>query len=337
MPKAIAEYPSPGLLLLDKPSGMSSNHALQQVKHYLYGRSKHPACKMGYLGTLDPLATGLLVLFVGSATRLIPLFEKLPKSYQATIQLGIRTDTLDAQGTRLSHTSVEHLTSQQIRQAVWAWRGEHPQETPAFSAVKKNGIPAYQLARNGKLTHRYTRQVCFHQLEIQHITTTQIQLHAQCSAGTYIRALARDIGEDLGVGAHLTALRRTAVGCSQTPPQWTLDQSITLSDLLNSAVPYSYILEPSPFLPHHLAVQVAPQNFPHLSQGRPTPFMFDDEASIKGKISSSPPTAWHPHIPLKALDAQGRLLAIGEAVRSPSGWQIQPRCVMSRLASTPSE
>ena len=280
---------------------------------------------MGYLGTLDPLATGILVLFVGSATRLIPLFEGAPKGYHATIKLGEQTDTLDAQGKIISQKPLGNLTTQQVSQAILAWQGQHAQQTPAFSAIKDRGVPAYQLARSGKEAHRRTRQVCFHTLEIVAITLPYIQINVLCSAGTYIRVLASDIGESLKVGAHLTALRRTSVGSAQTPPQWTLKQSTTLADLIKTS-PSPYILDVAPFLPHHVAVEVKPQALLHLEQGRPTAFTLT-AAAQNANLSN----AWLTKTPLKALNKQGHLLATGNAVQTDLGWQIQPSCVMRHL------
>ncbi len=304
-----------GILVLDKPPGLSSNQVLQKVKRHFYHDKKIRQTKtrfrVGYLGTLDPLATGVLVMFIGNATRLIHLFEKLPKRYQAIIKLGEQTDTLDAEGTMLSCKSPDHLTPQQINDAVLAWHGEHNQQTPDFSAVKKNGIPAYKLARKGEIAHHRTRKVCFHLLEVQKIKLPYLHLDVLCSAGTYIRSLANDIGTSLKVGAHLTSLKRTAIGSDS--PSWNIKQAVNLSELLKSP-PCQYILNPVPFLTNHAPVEINPENLPHLLQGRLTPFTTPDNLTIDK--------------PLKALNQQGRLLAIGTAIQTSAGLQIQPRCVL---------
>lgn len=195
-----------GALLLDKPLGLSSNAALQQAKR-LFG-----AKKAGHAGTLDPLASGLLIVLFGEATKFAGPQLDGDKEYLATLQLGITTATGDAEGQVLERKSVPEEIEKAIPLALEKFRGEIDQTPPMYSALKRDGVPLYKLARRGEEVERKPRRVTIAQLERVGGSAERPELRVRCSKGTYIRSLAQDIGETLGCGAHLAALRRIASG-----------------------------------------------------------------------------------------------------------------------------
>jgi tRNA pseudouridine55 synthase len=198
-----------GVLLLDKPLGLSSNHALQAA------RRLYSAEKAGHTGTLDPLATGLLPLCFGEATKFSGELLNADKRYLATVQLGVTTETADAEGTVLERRPV-NVTRPQIEQALAAFVGQIEQVPPMYSALKRDGKPLYEYARAGIEVVRAARRVTIHQLFRVNgddgLIDGRFDFEVRCSKGTYVRTLAADIGERLGCGAHLAALRRTGIG-----------------------------------------------------------------------------------------------------------------------------
>ena len=194
-----------GALLLDKPVGVSSNHALQAAKRLFAAK------KAGHAGTLDPLASGLLVVLFGEATKFAgPLLDS-DKEYVATLKLGERTSTGDAEGAVLAKRPTGDIAVT-LPEVLERFRGEIDQVPPMHSALKRDGEPLYRLARRGESVERAARRVRIHSLEAQKRQGDELVLRVVCSKGTYIRVLAEDIGEALGCGAHLSALRRTASG-----------------------------------------------------------------------------------------------------------------------------
>jgi len=192
-----------GVLLLDKPSGPSSNAALQRVK-WLYR-----ADKAGHTGSLDPLASGLLPICFGAATKLSTHLLTGDKGYRTVARLGIRTDTLDAQGRPLAETSIDGIERAQIEAALPQFRGTIAQIPPMYSALKREGTALYELARKGVEIDREPRQVRVDRIEIIDWTAPLLVLDVDCSTGTYVRSLVDDLGQALGCGAHVHALRRT--------------------------------------------------------------------------------------------------------------------------------
>ena len=194
-----------GALLLDKPVGLSSNAALQQAKR-LFG-----AAKAGHAGTLDPLASGLLVVLFGEATKFAGPLLDADKEYLATLKLGETTDTGDAEGRLLTERPVD-VSEVQVAAALERFRGEIEQLPPMHSALKHGGVPLYKLARKGKTVERRPRRIEIRELALISYEPPLARLRVCCSKGTYIRVLAEDIGAALGTGAHLTELRRTRSG-----------------------------------------------------------------------------------------------------------------------------
>jgi tRNA pseudouridine55 synthase len=194
-----------GVLLLDKPVGISSNHALQAAKRMFR------ADKAGHAGTLDPLASGLLAVLLGDATRFSGFLLNAEKGYLADVSLGARTTTGDAEGDVLERRSVS-AGREQIEAVLARFRGPQSQVPPMYSALKRDGQPLYALARRGETVEREPRAIEIFRLELQSWEPERLVLDVSCSKGTYIRTLAEDIGEALGCGAHLGGLRRTATG-----------------------------------------------------------------------------------------------------------------------------
>ncbi len=198
-----------GFIIVDKPEGMSSAQVVGFVKRRL-GADR--IRKIGHTGTLDPFATGVLVLCLNRATRLSHFFLHGDKEYRAVIRLGIETDTLDSTGTVVQETPVPAYTAASISQALQAFSGDITQVPPAYSALKQNGVPLYQLARAGKPVTKPPRPVTIHRIELNRVALPDIAITVTCSGGTYIRTLAQDIGRKLGCGAHLSRLTRSASG-----------------------------------------------------------------------------------------------------------------------------
>jgi tRNA pseudouridine55 synthase len=194
-----------GLLLVDKPSGMTSHDAVDAVRRALGTR------KVGHAGTLDPMATGLLVVGVGRATRLLRFLGELPKVYEGTARLGVETTTLDAEGETLAERPVS-VDEGEIRRAMAALVGDTLQQPPAYSAVKVGGRKLYEAARAGESLEAAPRPVHIEAFELIGRRDTDVDFAVTCSSGTYVRVLLADVGSSLGCGAHLTRLRRTAIG-----------------------------------------------------------------------------------------------------------------------------
>jgi tRNA pseudouridine55 synthase len=194
-----------GALLLDKPVGPSSNGVLQEAKRLLGAR------KAGHGGTLDPLASGLLLLLFGEATKLAGLLLDQDKEYLASVKLGETTATGDAEGEILERREVP-VDRPDLDAVLERFRGEIEQLPPMHSALKRDGVPLYKLARQGKAVERASRRIRILELEVASFEPPRLNLRVRCSKGTYIRTLAEDIGAALGTGAHLSGLRRTASG-----------------------------------------------------------------------------------------------------------------------------
>ena len=197
--------PISGVLLLDKPVGWTSNAALQAVKRL------YQAQKAGHTGSLDPLASGLLPICLGEATKLSGLLLNADKTYQFTCRLGVTTATGDAEGEILVTRPVGSLSREEVEAALRRFTGAIQQTPPMYSALKRNGQPLYKLARKGIEVERAPREVMIHDLRLLRWDGEELECALRCSKGTYVRALAADLGETLGCGAHIVALRRTAV------------------------------------------------------------------------------------------------------------------------------
>jgi tRNA pseudouridine55 synthase len=214
--------PDSGLVVVDKQAGMTSHDVVARVRRLAGTR------KVGHAGTLDPMATGVLVLGLNRATRLLGHLTLTDKTYAATIRLGVSTTTDDAEGEVTGTTPTDALTDEAVRKALAAFVGQIDQVPSAVSAIKIAGKRAYARVRDGEVVELPARQVTIHSLDVVSTSldgaSAEVEIEVHCSSGTYIRAIARDLGEELGVGGHLTALRRTAVGPFGIDNAHTLDQ-----------------------------------------------------------------------------------------------------------------
>lgn len=221
-----------GLVVVDKPGGMTSHDVVSRVRRLAGTR------KVGHAGTLDPMATGVLVLGVNRATRLLGHLMLTEKRYDATVRLGVTTTTEDAEGEVLATASTDGLDEATIRAATAEFVGEIMQVPTAVSAIKVDGKRAYQRVREGEDVELAARPVTVHELTVTAVRGDELDLSVRCSSGTYVRAIARDLGARLGVGGHLTALRRTAVGPYDLAVAHTLDElaeDLTLLPIADAA------------------------------------------------------------------------------------------------------
>lgn len=208
-----------GILILDKPLEFSSNGALQKVRWLLNAE------KGGHTGSLDPLATGVLPLCFGEATKFSRYLLDADKTYEADIRLGVTTDTADAEG-QVLETRAVNVDTAAVEAVLPQFRGDILQVPPMYSALKKDGQPLYKLARAGEVVERKARPVHIYRLELLSLEADLLRISVSCSKGTYIRTLAEDIGRELGCGAHVAGLRRTQAG------PFDLSQSVTLNQLI---------------------------------------------------------------------------------------------------------
>jgi len=214
--------PVDGILILNKPQGITSNDALQQAKYLFY------AAKAGHTGSLDPLATGVLPICLGEATKFTQFLLEADKTYQSTFCLGMATETGDSDGEMVSTADASALTQAQLEQAIEAFRGEIQQIPSMYSALKHNGQPLYKLARQGITVEREARAATIYSYKILAFRPgekAELDVEISCSKGTYIRTLAEDLGKAMGCGAHVTRLHRTVAG------PFREEESITLAQL----------------------------------------------------------------------------------------------------------
>ncbi len=223
---------------------MTSHDVVRKIRRIYQTR------KVGHAGTLDPLATGVLPVAIGDGTKILQFLLAENKSYRATFKLGITTDTLDADGQVLLNRLVPDFTSTDLEKICAKFRGDIEQLPPMFSALKKDGVPLYKLARQGKTVERELRQVTISRLQIISFDAQTVTIEVDCSKGTYIRTLISDIGEQLGCGAHLTVLRRLRSG------DFTINECQTLNDLQQLKEPSSALLSLDGALRNCPAVQL---------------------------------------------------------------------------------
>lgn len=208
-----------GILNIDKPKGLTSHDVVDRVRRASRLR------RVGHAGTLDPLATGVLLVLLGPATRLAEYLMTGRKLYRAQVHFGTATETEDAEGRVLSQASIDHLTRADIERVLKTFRGRIQQVPPAYAAIKVDGTPLYRLARRGAAVRVGPRQVDIYRLELLRWDPPRAELEVECSAGTYIRALARDLGEALGCGAHLSGLVRRRSG------RFALEDALSLEEV----------------------------------------------------------------------------------------------------------
>lgn len=208
-----------GVLLVDKPQGLTSHDVVARARRIFKMK------KIGHAGTLDPMATGLLILLIGRATRLSQYLMSLDKVYEGSVTLGETTNSHDAEGEIVSTRPVPDLTEDEVKEALKEFVGDQYQIPPMFSAIKKAGVPLYKLARKGQTIEREPRFIRVSGYELLRFESPVLDVRVRCSKGTYVRTLANDLGEKIGCGAHLSALRRTA------SDRFTIDDAYPLSEL----------------------------------------------------------------------------------------------------------
>lgn len=214
-----------GVLLVDKPTGMTSHDVVYRL------RRKFQIQRIGHAGTLDPLATGLLVMLIGKATKISQYLISQDKVYEGEVTLGTTTNTQDAEGEVMESRPVPPLTEAQVLEAMKGFLGDQYQTPPMFSAVKIGGVPLYKSARKGEEVEREPRFIRVAAFDLLGFASPKIQFRLACTKGTYVRVIASDLGEKLGCGAHLSALRRTGSG------SFTIAQCATLADIEAMAMP----------------------------------------------------------------------------------------------------
>ena len=248
-----------GLLVLDKPAGMTSHDVVDIVRRATSERS------VGHLGTLDPMATGVLPLLLGNYTRLAQYLSTAEKTYEGTIRFGFATDTYDAEGTPTSEPRPLTHSLDELRRLATQFRGEMQQTPPVFSAKKINGVPAHKLARAGKPVEVKPVTIHIHHFELQSLEGDTARFTIKVSAGGYVRSVAHDLGALAGCGAHLSTLRRTHAG------PFTLDHAITVDELKSLAGTPAAIQQrlphPRTLLPHMPCVTVDEQSAGRLRNG----------------------------------------------------------------------
>jgi tRNA pseudouridine55 synthase len=208
-----------GVLLVDKPTGMTSHDVVYRL------RRKFQIQRIGHAGTLDPMATGLLVMLIGKATKISQYLISQDKAYEGEITLGTTTNTQDAEGEVMESRPVPSLTEAQVRAAMQGFLGDQYQTPPMFSAVKIGGVPLYKKAREGEEVEREPRFIRVAAFDLLGFVSPKISFRLACTKGTYVRVIASDLGEKLGCGAHLSGLRRTGSG------SFTLAQCVPLADI----------------------------------------------------------------------------------------------------------
>ncbi len=291
-----------GIIVVDKPAGLTSHAVVARVRHLSGMR------RVGHAGTLDPLATGVLLVCLGQATRLAEYLTASPKRYRATIILGVATDTYDREGQVVRRSPVR-ATRADLEAALRTFIGRIMQTPPMYSALKRDGIPLYRLARRGQVVEREARPVEIHALQLiewsppgPNGAEATVVVEVTCSPGTYIRSLAHDLGERLGCGAHLAGLVRLASG------DFRLEQAVTLDELAAAFAAGTwprYLLPLDAALAGLPALSLRPEQVARVRQGMFLPVQLGDPAG-----------------PARAYDSQGRLLAVLK--RTPDGERWHP-------------
>ena len=230
-----------GIVIVDKPAGWTSQDVTARLRRVFNTR------RIGHGGTLDPMATGVLPVFVGRATRGVEFFEHAEKTYETVLRLGITTDTEDISGTVLTQQDA-FVTGAQLEEVLEKFRGEIWQVPPMYSALKINGQKLVDLARKGVEVERKSRPITIHELTLLGMEAEGIRLRVRCSKGTYIRTLCKDIGEALGCGGCMAALRRVTAG------EYTIEESVLLQTLLETETPEQYLRGVDTMFQNHSAV-----------------------------------------------------------------------------------
>lgn len=280
-----------GILLLDKPLGISSNQALQRIKRLFNAK------KAGHTGSLDPLATGMLPICFGEAAKFSQFLLDADKSYFVTAKLGERTSTGDREGEIIETCPVPDITEEQLKKTLAQFLGELEQTPPMFSAVKVQGKPLYQLARRGIQVERKPRKIRIHSLNLENIHPPEFSFQAHCSKGTYVRVLVEDIGDVLKCGAHVTELRRTMVHPYNQLKMYTV---LELENILNQSGMEGLdncLLPIETSIQGFLSLTLSAQDIFYLRTGR-----------------TIQPASFLPDVLVKLVSEDGKFLGMGETL-----------------------
>ncbi len=283
-----------GIFNVNKPAGMTSHDVVATI------RRASQAPRVGHAGTLDPLATGVLLICMGQGTRIAEYLSDHDKKYRARIRLGVETDTYDAAGTVIAEQPV-HVSRDQVETALQGFVGKLSQAPPAYSAIKQAGVPLYKLARQGVEVETAPRQVEIYSIGLLDFAPPEVEIEMHCSKGTYIRSLAHDLGEKLRCGAHITALARTAIG------HFTLEDSVGLEPLREALVQgyAGQFLHPlDEALLDFEAIVVEPDVAKRLQQGNP----------LRSEGDHSTPL-------LRVYSQSGQLIGLLERGETPGLWK----------------
>lgn len=292
-----------GILLLDKPPGLSSNQALQEAKRLFMAR------KAGHTGSLDPIATGLLPLCFGEATKISGFLLNANKHYQVRAQLGVRTTTGDSEGEILNERLVDEFSEAKLEAVLADFRGPIQQVPPMYSARKHKGERLYKLARQGIEVEREPQEVTIHQLHLLNVGEKELELDVACTKGTYVRTLVEEIGEALGCGAHVIALRRLGVEPYAGQTMYTLDDLQALRDEGGLDALDERLLPLDSALSHLPTVQLGEDSAFYLRQGQP---VISPNAPTEGELR---------------LYAGDRLLGVGEVL---SDGRVAPKRLLKQ-------
>lgn len=294
-----------GVLIIDKPAGITSHDVVYRVRRTLKTK------RVGHTGTLDPFATGVMVILVGQATRLAQFLDKDEKEYEALVRFGFETDTGDVTGLKSAESGMTadelaaKLAATDLEKVLALFRGEIDQVPPMYSAKKIDGQKLYELARKGETVERKAVKVTINSLEMIESAADSLRMRVACSAGTYIRTLAEDIGREIGVGAHLTELRRTRAG------RFDLTRSITLDDLAKLDEPTAALIPMEEAVGHLSALTLNTDRVSKTRSGLSTRIyedLFADGATVR------------------MIDEDGQLVAIGNFDAAENS--VRPRVVM---------
>lgn len=292
-----------GIFLLDKPIGISSNGALQRVKRLFQAK------KAGHTGSLDPLATGLLPICFGDATKFSQYLLDSDKTYAVTMQLGVRTTTSDAEGDIVSTREVPNFSLDDMHKAFDQFRGTTQQVPSMFSALKHNGVPLYEYARKGITIERPSRPITIYELNVLSIENNHVNFTVKCSKGTYVRTLVDDVGEVLNCGAHVTQLRRLSVG------PYSENQMMTI-EKLESLMAEDHFSAKNILLP----VDSAVHHWPIVTLSSAVAFALKQGQTVT--VSEAPQSGW-----VRFVDHQGDFFGVGEVI---DNGKIAPRRLVSQ-------
>ena len=296
---AAPRYEIDGLLIVDKPSGWTSHDVIARMRRLTGIR------RIGHAGTLDPLATGVLPLGIGQGTRVLEYVTEAEKTYTATVRLGVSTDTYDADGTTVATADWSQISPDDVQRALASFVGEIQQRPPVYSAIKQGGVALHRLARAGHQVEAPVRTVSIYAIELLSVALPYLTFDVRCSKGTYVRSLAHDLGQQLGCGAHLSALRRTATA------GFTHSQALTLERWEAALAQGSW--------PAHVLPLDAPLHH------RPAAIL-GAAAAARLRDGVAPPLPAGNHRPgalCRAYDADGRLVGVLQRSEAQAAWRAE--------------